>query len=118
MVARGRFCHYILINVSSLLDAFWQSRKSAAFCVRSINLFERGRWWSRQMRADGIESFFACSLLILHDLQESEKKRKSQIKAMRFGIALVTAFALVTNSDRITECHTSVIRTAMNGGKR
>jgi len=31
--------------------------------------------------AMGIESFFVCSLLILHDLQELEKKRKSQFKA-------------------------------------
>jgi hypothetical protein len=48
------------------------------FRARLINPFEGGRWWLRRMRADGrpnlmamgIESFFVCSLLILHDLQK------------------------------------------------
>jgi hypothetical protein len=51
--------------------------------ARSIKPFalEGGRWWLRQTRAYGspnltamgIQSFLVCSLLILRDLQESEK---------------------------------------------
>jgi hypothetical protein len=50
-------------------------------CALSIQRLEGGRWRLRRMRANGwtgemamgIESFFVCSLLILHGLGKSEK---------------------------------------------
>ena len=72
-----------LINVSALSEArFHKSVKSGeALCARSVEPFEGGRWRLRWMglragaglTAMGIESFFVCSLLILHGLGKSEK---------------------------------------------
>ncbi len=56
-------------------------KSGEVLCARSIEPFEGGRWRLRWVRANGwtsltamgIESFFVCSLLILHDLGKSEK---------------------------------------------
>jgi hypothetical protein len=83
----GTFCGLRPINVSALSDARFRegAKLGEVLCARSIESLEGGRCGcggcglmaGAHLAAMGIESFFVCSLLILHGLgksQESENR--------------------------------------------